>query len=195
MPAVPFTAIGVFGAGPDHVKVDVLNERPMATLVALMPTGLAWDYSEDSVLRRLLRGVAQTFGRVDVYQRAVIAQLDPRTATFAIDRWETLLELSAGDLTLVERRLQALAALRARGGQTGTYFREQLEALGYEGIFIEPLGNPFRCGDRLRKRLQNTGFRYAFKIRAFSIPALDAEMIAAVRDGLRATVIVHFELS
>lgn len=196
MPAVQFQAtLQVSASLTDPVEVDLLNEQHLVPLIQLMPQGLAWDYSEGTPLRRLLRGVALTFGRIDVWQRAVIRQLDPHTASFALENWEKLLGLTAGDLDELERRLKILAKLRARGGQSGPYFKEQLETLGYQNVVITRLGDPFRCGDRLRKRLQNGGWMYAFLISATSIPELDDEMMSAIRAGLRATVAVHFNLT
>lgn len=175
--------------------VVVMSERHLPALIQLMPQGVAWNYKAGSRLRELLRGVARTFGLVDVGYRSIIRQLDPNTVTFAVSDWERLLGISAGDLTLEERRVKILAALRTRGGQSGPYFKSVLEALGYQNIVITRLGNPFRSGDRIRKRLQGSGWRYTFKISADSIPSLDEEMMAAIRAGLRATTIVHFDLS
>lgn len=192
---VPFTSGVTFTIDLEPPLVDVLSERHLQPLVQLMPQGVAWNYRPGSRLLDLLRGVARTFGRVDVGYRSLPRQLDPHTVTWAIADWERLLEISGGDLTLAERRLKVLAALRARGGQSGPYFREQLETLGYTNVVITRLGNPFRCGDRIRKRLQGAGWMYTFLISADSIPTLDEEMMAAIRDGLRASVIVHFNLT
>jgi uncharacterized protein YmfQ (DUF2313 family) len=181
---------------PDSVgDSEIITEDDFDAIVQHFPLGFAWVWAKGSNLWNLARGMAKNFGRVDTIERAVVRQLDPNTADFGLETWEGILGLDRGDLTDEERRTAIIAALRARGGQSITYWTELLESLGYENVVITPLSNYFRMGDRIRKRLQGAEWAYAFKISADSIPAFDDAMIEAVLASKRATTYVCFDLT
>jgi len=195
MPAVVVTVDAVIDVGLPDVAADVVTLRYREALVQHLPTGLAWVFEEDTAMGRLVTGVAKCFGRIDVFERAVVRQLDPRTADFGLVDWERVLRLDLAGLTLAQKRTKVMAAVRARGGQSIPYWTAFLEGLGYENVVVESLEDRFRCGDRIRKRLQGHAWAYTIKISANSIPDLDEQMMASVKKAAKTTTIVHFELT
>lgn len=196
MPAVDIPIDIELALGPSTIDAEVLTERDLVPLIQHFPPGWAWVWERGSNLWNLARGVAQTFGRVDALERGLVRQLDPATADFGLEDWERVVGLVAGELELgVEaRRAAVLARLRARGGQTIAYWIAFLQNLGYHNVQVTPLAHRFRCGSRIRHRLQRHAWVYALQIEADSIPGLDDSMMAAVRQGMRAIVYLRFVL-
>lgn len=146
-----------------------------------------WNTSRESNLRRVLRACARMLARPRVFADIATRQLDPATAEAELARWETLLRLDTkGALEL--RRSAARARLRARGGQSAAYFVELLEGLGYQEVEVRGAYEPARCGDRLGVRVQGEAWAFTLYIKAQSQGALDGEIEALVREGVRAGV-------
>lgn len=198
MPVVELEAnieIVVVLGNANNVEAFQLERRDLMPLIQHMPPGKAWSVFGETVLNALLTGLARCFGRINVLERLVIRQFDPMTATFGLADWERVLALDGGEMDLADRRAAVISAVRARGGQSIPYWMELLKSFGYSNVEITPLENRFRCGDRIRKRIQNNYWAFAFRISADSIPNLDEAMMARVRGGVRATVYVDFNLT
>lgn len=188
-------AVALSVGGSNEAGGELLHERFLSPLIQRMPTGRAWRTLERStVMHALLRGLARCFGRIDVYERTMIAQLDPSTSTFGLNDWERVLDLDPGGMTLAERRSAVIAALRARGGQSIPYWVEFMENLGYTNVVVTPLEDRFRMGDPIRKRLQGNAWAFAMQITADSMGgAMDDYVSELVEAALRGTVYVWFE--
>lgn len=195
MPAIPVSTIGALGLGEPIVLADVTTLKHAPAIIQIMPQGFAWNYEAGFRMRRLVDAIALCFGRLDWHGRHLADQVDPHTATLGLLDWERVLKLEPGTLTLAQRRDAVLAKLRARGGQSIPYWKAFLENLGYTNVSIETLEDRFRCGNKIRKRLQSNAWALAIKINATSIPALDDSMKAKVGEAAEATLYVQFNLT
>jgi len=179
----------------NEMGAEQLEQRDLEPIIQHMPSGAAWSMVPGRVLFDLLAGVARCFGRINVIERLMVRQLDPMVATYGVNDWERLYALAPGGMDIGARRAAIIAAIRARGGQSIPYWTALLESFGYTNVVVTPLENRFRCGDRIRKRLQSNYWAFAFRISADSIPELDDAMMARVRRGVRATVYIDFVLT
>lgn len=197
MAVVQFTStISAGSLGRRSTGLLITTERLVGPLIQHMPQGRkVWVFEPGTVLMDLIRGCARAIGWVDALGRSEVRQLDPSKATWGVAKWEEILGLSAGSLSLAKRRQNVISALRARGGQSIAYWKAILIALGYTDIVITRLGDPFRCGDRCGHRLQGPDWMFALEFAATSIPDQDDLMQEVVLAGVRATTLVKFTLA
>ncbi len=95
-------------------------------LVNLLPKGRLWRPKDQPKFSALLDSTAQELCRVDDRFAQLIQEIDPRTASEALDRWETVLglpdECTPSNQTLDERRNQILQKLTNIGGLSKTFY-------------------------------------------------------------------------
>lgn len=106
----------------------------------LMPRGAAWPKEEDSVMRRILRPLLNTYLRLIQRDNNLLIDAFPSTTTELLPEWESSLGLPdpcLGDHpTIAQRRGQVVARLVAGGGQSVAFFIQYAAQLGYS-ISIE----------------------------------------------------------
>src|SRR5690606_22069685 len=112
-------------------------------LAALLPRGPAWPRDTNSVLMRLIAGLAEIWG-ANVDSRAadlLERESDPRAALELLPDWERVAGLPdaclAEPLTIADRQKALIARLTILGDQSIAFFLQLAEALGYEITIIE----------------------------------------------------------
>jgi uncharacterized protein YmfQ (DUF2313 family) len=120
-----------------------------AALADLLPTGPVWPRDEDSVLMRLVRGLANIFGFVDSRAADFLeTESDPRKTIEMLDRWEENWGLPdpcfKSALTLAERQKMLVFKMTLLGAQNRQWFIDVAAWLGYN-ISISEFA-PFTCG-------------------------------------------------
>jgi len=138
-------------------------------LGALLPRGPAWDKDDP-----LLTGLAPSLQRVHARGDALMGEVDARTVTELINRYEKLSGLPdscvpAGTQTLAERRQRLDAKLNLAGGINESFYYAQLAALGYPEATITRYGkSQFRCTSRCTDSGFSDEWRYFWQV---NIPA------------------------
>lgn len=134
-------------------------------LGALLPRGPAWD-ADDLLLTGLAPSLAEVHGRGD----ALMLEIDPRSVTELIDRYETISGLPdscapAGVQTLQQRRQRLDAKLNLAGGINETFYLAQLETLGYTGVTITRYNkSQFNCLSDCTDSLYSDEWRYYWQV-------------------------------
>lgn len=114
-------------------------------LQALLPHGPAWPRESNSVLTKLLTGLAQELARIDARSSELLSETDPRQTFEMLSEWERMAGLpdecwlpSSGS-SVDYRRAALLMRLTGRGGQDAAYYIALAEALGYRssGMVLE----------------------------------------------------------
>lgn len=110
-------------------------------LYKLLPKGIAWNNDPGSNLYALIDAMAQEFSRADAMCETLIEEAFPNTTNQLLPEWERTVGLpdkcsEIGESTTI-RRLNVLAKLAARGGQSPQYFIDVAAALGYQITITE----------------------------------------------------------
>lgn len=133
--------------------MSTLSDDYHHLLLALLPSGAAWPRESDTVLSRLLAGLADGLGRGHERGEHLLDEADPRTTVEMLGDWETVAGLpdacSGAGETTQERQAALVARITARGGQSVAYFAALASLLGY-GVTVDEY-RPFiagasRCG-------------------------------------------------
>jgi uncharacterized protein YmfQ (DUF2313 family) len=156
-------------------------------LGALLPRGPAWD-SEDLLLTGLAPSLAAVHGRGD----ALMLEIDPRSVTELIDRYEAISGLPdscapAGVQTLQQRRQRLDAKLNLPGGINEAFYLAQLEALGYADATITRYNNSqFTCNSVCTESLYTDDWRYYWQVNMPSSTQINSmTAISNCTDSLR----------
>lgn len=116
----------------------------------LLPPGPAWPREPDTVLMRLLSGLAEVWGaKVDARAADLLErESDPRATIELLSDWERVAGLPdaclAEALTIGDRQAALVARLTMEGGQSIPFFLGIASALGYEITITEH--SPFMAG-------------------------------------------------
>lgn len=107
----------------------------------LLPPGPAWEGDNP-----LLEGLSPSLTRVQLRADALMKEIDPAQTTELIGRYETLYGLPDscapdGVQTLRQRQQRLDAKANVTGGINEQFYREQLDALGYDTATIEQFQN------------------------------------------------------
>ena len=138
-------------------------------LGALLPRGPAWDASDP-----LLLGCAPVLSRAHARGDALMLEIDPRSVTELIDRYEGITGLPdsctpTGTQTLQQRRQRLDAKINLAGGINEAFYRVQLDALGYTGATITRYPkSTFTCNSLCTDSLFSDEWRYYWRV---NIPA------------------------
>jgi uncharacterized protein YmfQ (DUF2313 family) len=122
--------------------------------VQLLPHGEAWSRRPTSTLRKLVRGLARTFARLDADIQALEREIFPGTADQSLTAWEAFAGLPHacdGDppITIEDRRAVLVAKLyRSRGLLDRPRARAIAAELGYTSVEFRRTYRPFSCGSR-----------------------------------------------
>lgn len=132
------------------------------SVTALLPTGHAWPRDPDSVLMRVLRGIAQSHADLIAFTQATVKQWQPHTTTLRMGEWEKACGLPDLCFGAVQgdslRRAMLLRTLRGldlplfdSSPAAPAVIEQACAEIGYE---VEVFYNtPFRAGHRLGRRL------------------------------------------
>jgi len=118
--------------------VVITDADYLQQLQGLLPPGPAWPKDADSVITRLLHGLAAELARVDGRAQQLVEEADPRTTAELLADWERVSGLPdtcavalGGAQTTAQRRAALLTRLTTVGGQSASYFIGLAAALGY----------------------------------------------------------------
>ncbi len=134
----------------------------------LLPQGHAWTSERDSNLRKLVRGMAKAWARVDERADALLLERSPATASELLSDWEEVLGLpgpcpsrAPSDLL---RRFAAVARLSFQGGQSSQFFVELAARLGFE-VTVNSI-KPATCISECETPLYDAEWVFAFEVHA-----------------------------
>ncbi|PNK64438.1 DUF2313 domain-containing protein [Pantoea sp. FDAARGOS_194] len=142
-----------------------LTEQYRQMLGALLPRGPAWS-ADDPMLAGLAPSLAELHGRGD----ALMLEIDPRSVTELIDRYESISGLPdscapPGVQTLQQRRQRLDAKLNLAGGINEAFYLAQLEALGYTDVTITRYNkSQFSCASDCTDSLYSDEWRYYWQV-------------------------------
>lgn len=119
----------------------VLNDEYTELLYHLLPRGPAWEGDNP-----LLDGLAPSLTRVHQRGSDLMREIDPAQTTELISRYEKLYGLPdpcapPGVQTLQQRQQRLDARANVIGGINEQFYRNQLDALGYETATIDQFQN------------------------------------------------------
>lgn len=145
--------------------MDVTDDDYISLLSALLPPGPAW--SSDDVA---IRGVAPSLRRAHERADELMLELDPRTTSELINRWENCCGLPdecipVGTQTLRQRQKRLDAKVNLVGGINESFYLSQLAALGKTGATITRYDNgPFRCTSGCTDAVFSPEWRYYWQV-------------------------------
>lgn len=138
-------------------------DKFVQALQHLLPTGYAWPRDSNSVLMRLLVGIAASLDELDALTTSTTQQWLPHVTNTRLEEWEAATGLPDGcfstDQTVEARRGCLLSRLR---GPSGYYTDSSPASVAALEAICSNLGypthvsynHPFRCGrDRVGRRL------------------------------------------
>lgn len=144
--------VGVMIAGSDLIS-------------ALLPPGPAWSASDPAIA-----GAAPSLTRVHQRADALMRELDPRTTTELINRWERLCGLPdecipAGTQTLRQRQQRLDAKVNLAGGINEDFYLAQLAALGRPDATITRYDkSTFTCSSACTDAVNAPEWRYYWQV-------------------------------
>lgn len=145
--------------------MDVTNDDYIRLLSALLPPGPAWSASDPAIA-----GAAPSLTRVHQRADALMRELDPRTTTELINRWERLCGLPdecipAGTQTLRQRQQRLDAKVNLAGGINENFYLAQLAALGRPDATITRYDkSTFTCSSACTDAVNAPEWRYYWQV-------------------------------
>lgn len=145
--------------------MDVTNDDYIHLLSALLPPGPAWSASDPAIA-----GAAPSLTRVHQRADALMRELDPRTTTELINRWERLCGLPdecipAGTQTLRQRQQRLDAKVNLAGGINEDFYLAQLAALGRPDATITRYDkSTFTCSSACTDAVNAPEWRYYWQV-------------------------------
>ncbi|WP_439069493.1 YmfQ family protein [Serratia nevei] len=142
-----------------------LTEQYKALNISLLPPGPAWS-PKDPIMLGLAPSLAAVHQRAD----ELMLEIDPRTTTELIDRYEALCGLPdscapPGVQTLRQRQQRLDAKINVAGGINEAFFLAQLAALGYPGATINKFQQAtFRCTSTCTDAVFNDDWRFYWQV-------------------------------
>ncbi|WP_340612005.1 YmfQ family protein [Xenorhabdus bharatensis] len=113
-----------------------------AALNGLLPTGMAWTRTPDSVMNAVVRAIARSYHRSDQDVHLLLEGSFPATATIMLPEWEKSLGLpddcAIGEIDSISLRQKAVVSKLLRtGGQSKSYFIGLAVELGFRITITE----------------------------------------------------------
>ena len=136
-----------------------------ASVNTLVPPGPAWSASDPAIA-----GAAPSLTRVHQRADALMRELDPRTTTELINRWERLCGLPdecipAGTQTLRQRQQRLDAKVNLAGGINENFYLAQLAALGRPDANITRYDkSTFTCSSACTDAVNAPEWRYYWQV-------------------------------
>ena len=154
----------------------------------LLPLGEAWPRDPDSVLGRVLLGLAGVLARAHNRALDLVEEADPRTAVEMLPDWERICGLpdDCGEppVTLIQRRQTVVSRLTSRGGQSRAYFIAVAAELGFQITITE--FSPFRAGDPCESPVCDEAWIYVWQVNAPSETIVEFAAGSGANEPLRA---------
>ncbi|MCK7441020.1 YmfQ family protein [Enterobacter roggenkampii] len=145
--------------------MGVSNDNYVQLLGALLPPGPAWSVDDVAI-----SGAAPCLLRAHQRGDELMLEIDPRTTTELIDRWERCCGLPdecipSGTQTLRQRQQRLDAKVNLAGGINEDFYLRQLTALGKPGATITRYNNgPFKCTSSCVDATYSTEWRYYWQV-------------------------------
>lgn len=161
--------------------MGISDDDYVQLLAALLPPGPAWSPDDTAI-----KGAAPSLLRA--HQRAddLMLEIDPRSTTELINRWERCCGLPdecipTGTQTLRQRQQRLDAKVNLVGGINEDFYLNQLAALGKTGATITRYNNgPFKCTSACTDAVYSTEWRYYWQV---NMPAAsDATWMTCIDD-------------
>ena len=105
-------------------------------LFRLLPGGKLFFRDSKSGISKLLSALGAELQRVESRAMALHAEADPRTALETLERWESVLNVTASENDS-DRQKQITAVFASYGGQTSAYIVEAAAAIGLTVSVVE----------------------------------------------------------
>ncbi len=144
-------------------------------LKTLLPTGQAWTYEKNSLMEKVLAGIADEFSRIQSRIDDLLNELDPTTTQEMLPEWEDLMGFPnkvtgpLSSLTFQARKKLVHSHYTMTGGNRPEYLKELIKNFGFE-IDIFEIKN-FRVGmSRCGDSLNNGNWVNAFEVRTLNAP-------------------------
>jgi len=140
----------------------------LASLQALLPPGRAFTREPDSILSKVLSGIAAMFLAAQVKLELLLDQADPRQATSMLPEWERLLGLPDAclpidTLSTAERQRIAYQRLTEQGGQSRAYFLGLADLYGELGTTITEF-RQLNCGSACNDALYSPADEFVWRV-------------------------------
>lgn len=145
--------------------MDITDDDYVNLLTALLPPGPAWSFDDPAIA-----GAAPSLRRVHERGNALMLEIDPRTTTELINRWERCCGLPdecipSGTQTLRQRQLRLDAKVNLTGGINEEFYLQQLAALGKPGATITRYDKgPFNCTSKCKDAVYSNEWRYYWQV-------------------------------
>ncbi|WP_370556459.1 YmfQ family protein [Edwardsiella tarda] len=145
--------------------MDVTTDDYVSLLSALLPPGPAWNGSDPAIL-----GAAPSLMRVHRRADDLMLEIDQRTTSELINRWERLCGLPdecipAGTQTLRQRQQRLDAKVNLPGGINEAFYLSQLAALGKPDATITRYDkSTFKCTSTCTDAVNSTEWRYYWQV-------------------------------
>ncbi len=109
-------------------------------LLALLPSGPAWDPEQVPQLQQIITGLSREFARIDGRAFALLNEMDPASVSELVPDWERVMNLPDPCLGLSplfeDRRLSVRQRLVAVGGQTPAFYVDIAISQGYPNATV-----------------------------------------------------------
>lgn len=145
--------------------MDITRDDYRHLLENLLPPGPAWSLNDPAIA-----GLAPALFRVHQRLDDLMLELDPRTTTELLRRWELITGLPdecipAGTQTLRQRQQRLDAKVNLSGGISAAFYLAQLEALGRSGATIARYDKqPFTCNSTCTDAVYSDRWRYVWTV-------------------------------
>jgi uncharacterized protein YmfQ (DUF2313 family) len=145
--------------------VDLTEDDYTNLLSTLLPPGPAWSVDDPGIA-----GAAPSLLRVHQRGNDLMLELDPRTTTELIDRWELCCGLPdecipSGTQTLQQRQQRLDAKVNLAGGINEAFYLAQLAALGKPDATITRYDkSPFKCISDCNEQVFSIDWRYYWEV-------------------------------
>lgn len=145
--------------------MDVKVDDYTWLLAALLPPGPAWSADDPAI-----KGAAPSLLRVHQRADALMREIDPRTTTELIDRWERIAGLPdecipTGTQTIRQRQRRLDAKFNLAGAISEDFYLSQIAALGVTGATISRYDRgTFKCTSKCTDALWSPDWRYYWQV-------------------------------
>lgn len=173
---------------------DVYTHDYQRVIDQLYPFGPAWNREVASNLQQLILSQSIEFSRIAYRLELFRIEINPGTSEEFLTDWEQFLalpECGQSGLSLSVRQQQALSKLTALIEPTPQFFIDLAESLGYTGVTITLLGDPFTVGDTVGDSLGGGPWVFTWQLSTNETTANDALLMCLVNlyNPLHTTVI------
>ncbi|WP_313021375.1 YmfQ family protein [Atlantibacter hermannii] len=145
--------------------MDITDDDYVNLLSSLLPPGPAWSADDPAIA-----GAAPSLRRVHERGNALMLEIDPRTTTELINRWEKCCGLPdecipSGTQTIRQRQQRLDAKVNLTGDINEEFYLQQLAALGKPDATITRYDKgPFNCTSACTAGVYSNDWRYYWQV-------------------------------